>query len=184
MIQNGEQSGGIDTYQPVGPLTASSSGEEVIILSAALQLTETLGDGLVLHRGNPQSEDGLLTASHLVDIAEDQLTLASGIAGVDNIRNIGPVHQLFQHIELLILVTGNLILPVGGNDGKIVIAPLGVFLIVGVCIGQLSQMAEAPGHDIVAALHISVLTVLYAQDGGNGHAHRGLLSNYQSFCHQ
>ena len=183
VIQNGKETGGIDTYQPVCPLTAAGSGEEIIIFLAVLQLAEALGNGIILHRGNPKAEDGLSAAGHLVDIAEDQLTLASGITGVDHIGNIIAVHQLFQNSELLVLVVGNLVLPVCRNDGQIIISPLSVLLIVGIGVCQLSQMSEAPGYDIVPSFHIAILAVLNTQHGGDGHTNRRLLSDYQSFCH-
>ena len=138
MIQDREKAGRIDADEPICPLTATGGGKEIVVLLAVLQITEALFNGIILHRGNPKSEDGLFAPSHLVDVAEDQLALTPCIAGVDNVGHIRTVHQLFQRFKLAVLITGDFVLPVGRNDGKIVISPLGVFLIVGVGIGKLS----------------------------------------------
>ena len=183
VVQDGKQAGGIDAHQPVRPLTAAGGGKEVIVLLSLLQLPEALLNGGILHGGNPEAADGLAAPGHLVDVAEDKLSLTACVAGVDDLRHILPIHQLFQHRKLTVLVAGDFVLPVGRNDGQVTLVPLGVLLIVGIGIGQLCQMPEAPGHDGVMPLQIPLLAVLYAQNSGDGHSNRGLLSNHNSFCH-
>ena len=138
VVQNREKTGCIDTNEPISPLTATGCSKEVVILLAVFQLTEALFNGVIFHRGNPKSVDRLGASGHLVDVAEDKLALTPCITGVDNVGHISSVHKLFQRFKLVVLITGDFVLPVGRNDGKIVVSPLGVFLIVGVGIGKLS----------------------------------------------
>ena len=181
VIEDREKTGRIDSNEPICPLTATGGGKEIVVLLAVLQITEALLNGIVLHRGNPKSEDGLFASGHLVDITEDQLALTSCIAGVDNVGHVGSIHQLFQRFKLAVLITGDFVLPVGRNDGKIVVSPLGVFFIVGVGIGKFSQMTEAPGHDIITPLDVAVLAVFCTENRSDRHSHGGFFSNYKSF---
>ena len=181
MVQDGKQAGGVDPNEPVRPLTAPGGGKEIVILLTVSQLTESLLNGAVLHRGNPEAADGLFTSCHLIDVAEDKLALTPCVAGVDHIGHIFTVHQLFQRFKLAVLVSGNFVLPVCRNDRKVVIPPFGILFIIGVGIGEFRQMTESPGHDIIQTFDVAVLTVSYTEDRGNRHSHRGLFSNYKSF---
>ena len=155
MVKDREQACGVDTHQPIRPLPAAGGGKEIVILPAAFQLTESLFDGAVLHRGNPQAVNGLFTAGHLIDVAEDKLAFTSRITGVDNIGHILPVHQLLQCCKLAVLILGDFVPPVGGNNRQVIISPLGKLLVIGVGVCKLSQMAESPGYNIVTPLNIT-----------------------------
>ena len=181
VIKHREKTGCIDTDEPISPLTTASCSKEIVILLAIFQLTEALFNGVIFHRGNPKSVDRLGTSGHFVDVAEDKLALTTCIAGVDNVGHVGSVHQLFQRFKLAVLITGDFVLPVGRNNGKVIISPLGVFSIVGVGIGKLSQMTKAPGHDIITPFDVALLAVFYAEDRGDRHSHGGFFSNYKSF---
>ena len=183
VVQHGEQTGRIDSDEPVRPLTAACGGKEVVVLFAIPQFTKALFDGVVLHRGNPKSVGRLLASGRLVDIAEDKLALTPGVAGVDNIGYIGTVHQLFQRFKLAVFIPWDFILPVGRNNRKVVVSPLGVLFIISVGIGEFRQMTEAPGHDIITTFDVTVLAVLHTENGGDTHSDRGLFSNHKSFCH-
>ena len=81
------------------------------IICTGAQVCKALPDGGILHRGNPESLHGFGATRQLVDGAEDQLTFASGVAGVHHLGHIRGVHQLFQHIKLFLLVLAHHHLP-------------------------------------------------------------------------
>ena len=184
VIEHGKQPSGIDANKPICPFTASGCGEEVVILLAGFQLTEALLNRSIFHGGDPQTQNRLLAAGHSVNIPKDQLSLASGITGVDDLGHISAVHKLMQRFKLLILVTGDFVLPTGGDDGKIIVFPLGILFIVALRIYQLSQMTETPGHDIVAAFQIAVISAVDPQNCCNGYTNGRFLSDHKSFHHR
>ena len=89
-IQHRKQPRGVDAHQPIGLLTAQGGLVQAVIVAAGAEAVEALPDGAVLHAGNPQPFHGLGTARQMVGGAEDQLPLASGVAGVHHLRHILP----------------------------------------------------------------------------------------------
>ena len=70
--------------QPVGLGARARRLLERRISSPVAQVLEGLGDRRLRHRVEPQPLDRLLHAGGLVDVGEDQLALAPGVAGVDD----------------------------------------------------------------------------------------------------
>ena len=62
--------------------------------SARAQVAERRADRRVRHRGEPQPLDGLLRAGLLERPGEDQLALAAGVAGVDDVVDVVALEQL------------------------------------------------------------------------------------------
>ena len=52
------------------------------IISTGAQIRKALPDSVVLHRGNPETEDRLAAASHFIHQTEDQLTFTPGVTGM------------------------------------------------------------------------------------------------------
>ena len=130
---------------------------QAVIVAPRLKLLETAADGIILHRGNPKPQDRLGASCKAVDCAEDQLTLASSVAGVDHLGHILPAHQLPQNVKLVLLVRTDDEAERGRNDGQRRQRPFGIIGIVNSGVGQLCQMPKAPRHDIPAALQIPVM---------------------------
>ena len=179
MVQHGKQPGGIDTHQPVRLGAAECRIPQAVIVRAGAQVRKALPDGGILHRGNPEPLHGLLAARQLIDAAEDQLPLASGVAGVHHLGHIRGVHQLFQHIKLFLLVLAHHHLPGFRQNGQIVIAPLGVVRVISVGVGQTSQMAHTPADPPAAALQIAVLAGGGPDHGGQTLGNGRFLSDHQ-----
>ena len=94
MVQHGEKAGSIDAHQPICPHTTQRRMIQRVILSPVFERVHALADRAVLHRRNPQSLERLAAISLFIDKAENQLTLAPGVAAVHQLRHIGAMHQL------------------------------------------------------------------------------------------
>ena len=119
----------------------------------------------------------------MVDQAEDQLALPSGIGGLHDGGDIFPFHQLLQNLELLFGGGGHLIAPLLRQDGQVLQPPLGVGLAVSLRLGQLHQMADTPAHDEPCALQVAVTPLDSAQHFAHALRHRGLLADHE-FTHR
>ena len=179
MVQYRKQPGGIDTHQPIRLGAAESRIPQAVIVRAGAQVRKALPNGGILHRGNPEPLHGLLAARQLVDAAEDQLALASRVAGVHHLGHIRGVHQLFQHIKLFLFVLAHHHLPVVRQNRQIVIAPLGVVGVISVGIGQPSQMAHTPAHSPAVSLQVAVLAGGGPDHGGQTLGNGRFFSDYQ-----
>ena len=156
MVEDGEQAACIDTDEPVRLLAAKRRLIQRVIVRAGAQIGKTLPDRRVLHRRNPETGERLGTSGGLIDQPEDQLTLASRVAGVDQLRHIGAFHQGTENVELGGLFLGHDIAEGVGQDGKILIPPLLIAVIVGGCIRQPNQMPDAPGNEPAAAFKMAI----------------------------
>ena len=100
-----------------------------------------------------------------------------GMGCADQLGDALVLHESGQHLELLCFVLRDLKHPVLRNNGQIVIPPLSIPLIVGAGVCQLHQMTEAPRNDVIAALHVAVLSGRCAQHLCDGLGNAGLFSN-------
>ena len=180
VIQHAEKAGGIDPHQPVGFGPAQGGRIQPVIVAARFEGRKALPDGGILHAGNPQPEHGFLAAGQVVNSAEDRLSLAPGIAGVHHLGHIGLLHQFFQQVKLLFLVSSHRILPFLRQDRQVLIAPFGIVRVVSRGIRKLRQVAKTPAHQIPAAFQIPVFSVPRPQHRGDALCHRGLLCNHKS----
>ena len=158
VVQHGKKPCGIDPHQPVGLGTAEGSIPKPVIVCTGAQVCKALPYGGVLHRRNPEPFHRLLAACQLIDAAEDQLALASGITGIYHLRHIRGVHQLFENIKLLFLILSHHHLPMLRQNRQVIISPLGILGVIAVCICKTGQMAHAPADTPAVALQIPVLT--------------------------
>ena len=163
--------------------TTESSIPKSVIVRTGAEVCKALPDGGVLHRRNPKPFHRLLAACQLIDTAEDQLALASGIASVYHLRHIRGIHQLFENIKLLFLILSHHHLPMFRQDRQVIISPLGVLGVIGVCIRKTGQMAHAPADTPAVALQIPVLTGSCADLRSQTLGNRRFFSDYQLISH-
>src|SRR5581483_10172179 len=78
------RAGGVHTDEPVGLAAGAGGCLELLHLPAGPELLEALADRLLRHRADPEAVDRLVDSRELVDVREDQLALAAGVAGVDD----------------------------------------------------------------------------------------------------
>ena len=183
VVQHRKQPGGVDAHQPVGLGPAEGGLVQPVIVRAGAQVGKALPDGGILHAADPQPAYGLGAARQTVNDAENQLTFASRVAGVDHFGHVLPPQQGTQHIELIPFVLGDGEAPGLRQNRQVIITPLGVVRVIGGGIGQPGQVPQAPGHQPAVALQVSVSAGGSPQYCGQRLGDRGLLSNYQfHFC--
>ena len=168
MVQHRKEPCGVDAHQPVRAGAAEGGLIQPVIFTPRTQLRKALFDGGILHGGDPQPLHGLCAACHVVDGAEDQLALAPRVTGVDDLGHVLPAHEVPQQLELFGFVRFQREAPACGQDGQIVIAPLGVLFIVHIRARQLRQMPIAPAYKVAVSRKIAVVPLPCAQHGGKG----------------
>ena len=180
VIGQGKESGGVDAHKPVRFHAAQSAFVQTIVVAARLQIRKSFPDGVILHRGDPQSFHGLAASSQIIHGAEDQLSFTTSVAGVDDFCDVALTHQRVENIELLLLILLDTESEAAGQNGQVVHIPLGEAFLIEGGICQLCQMTITPGNEIAVALQIaSSLLTAGSNDCGNGFCHRGFFSNDQ-----
>ena len=178
VVQHRKEPCGVDAHQPVRAGAAEGGLVQSVVFPSRTQLCKALFDGLVLHGGDPQPLHGFRAARHVVDGAEDKLPLAPCVAGVDDLGHVLPAHEVPQQLELPGFVRFQREAPACGQDGQIVIAPLGVLFIVHIRARQLRQMPEAPAYKVAVSRKIAVVAFGRAQHGGDGLGDGGLFRDH------
>ena len=178
VVQHRKEPCGVDAHQPVRAGAAEGGLMQSVVFPSRTKVCKALSDGLVLHGGDPKPLHGLCAARHVVDGAEDKLPLAPRVAGVDHLAHVLPAHEVPQQLELFGFVRSQGIAPACGEDGQIVVAPLGVLFIVHIRARQLRQMPIAPAHKVAASRKIAVVSLLCAQHGGDGLGDGGLFRDH------
>ena len=156
VVEDREQAARVDADEPVRLLAAKCRLIQRVIVRAGAQVGKALPDRRILHRRNPETGERLGTSGSLIDQPEDQLTLAPRVAGVDQFRHIRAFHQGTENGELVSLFLGHHIVEGGGQDGKVLIPPLLIAVIVGGRVRQSHQMTNAPGNEPAAAFKIAI----------------------------
>ena len=178
VVQHRKEPCGVDAHQPVRAGAAEGGLIQPVVFPSRTQLCKALFDGGVLHGGDPQPLHGLCAARHVVDGAEDKLPLAPRVAGVDDLGHVLPTHEVPQQLELFGFVRFQREAPACGQDGQIVIAPLGVLFIVHIRARQLRQMPVAPAYKVAVSRKIAVVAFGRAQHGGDGLGDGGLFRDH------
>ena len=156
VVEDREQAARVDADEPVRLLAAKRRLIQRVIVLAGAQVGKALPDRRVLHRRNSETGERLGTSGGLIDQSENQLTLTSRVAGVDQLRHIGALDQRTENVELGGLFLGHHIAEGVGQDGKVLIPPFLVAVIVGGRVRQPYQMPDAPGNEPAAALKIAI----------------------------
>ena len=178
VVQHRKEPCGVDAHQPVRAGAAEGGLMQSVVFPSRTQLRKALFDGGVLHGGDPKPLHGFRAARHVVDGAEDQLPLAPCVAGVDDLGHVLPAHEVPQQLELFGFVRFQREVPACGEDGQVVIPPLGVLFIVHIRARQLRQMPIAPAHKVAASRKIAVVAFGRAQHGGDGLGDGGLFRDH------
>jgi hypothetical protein len=133
-------------------------------LEALAQLAEALADGVGRERGDPQALERLAAAGRLVDVAEDQLALAPGVRGADDLFHLGVVEHAADRLELILGLLGDHQRPFPGEDRQVIAPPAPPFGVDLVRLRQGDQMADGPGHHIAVPLETAVSFLAGAQN--------------------
>ena len=180
MVQHGEKTGSIDAHQPISPRTTECRMIQRVIVAPFFERVHALADRAVLHRRNPKTLERLSASCLFIDKAENQFTLAPGVAGIYQLGHIGTVHKLFENGKLLFLAGGQRIFPVLRQNRQIFVSPLFETLVIAACVGHTHQMSNAPGHQQPVALYVAVFLLLCPKSTRNGLCNRGLFTDNQN----
>ena len=152
VIENGEKACGIDPHQPIRFLAAEGGLIQGFIIGTGAQIRKAFPDSAVLHRGNPETEDRLAASGHFIHQSEDQLSLTSGVTGIDDGIHVGAIHQSTEIFKSVLFAGCQHIAERLRQNGKIVIAPFLEILVIAARIHRGYQVPHTPGYEKAVAL--------------------------------
>ena len=74
----------VDAHEPVGFASRFGGEVEVVVFAAVFEVAQSLADSLVGERADPQAHERSGATRIVVEVAEDKLSLASGIGRHDD----------------------------------------------------------------------------------------------------
>ena len=146
---DGAVAAAVHADQPVGLRATDGGTEEAGLGRLREQVFERFGDGRVRHARQPEAADGQAALRQLVDIMEDQLAFASGVAGVDDGADVFAGQQFLEELEAVAVVTL--------ADDDLEDARAGGAVEV---VGQDRQVLERPALELL----VKVLRVIQSDD--------------------
>jgi hypothetical protein len=158
-------------------------GETFELLTGS-QRVEPVANRLHRHRLEPQSPNGLRRAELLDDLAEDQLALAPGVAGVHHGVDVVARQQLLDRPDALALPGLAPVLEPLGEDRQGVQRPA---LVAGIDLlgrEELVEVTDGEGDDVVVALEVAVVVGEAAQRTRNVPGDARLLGDDEGFGHR
>ena len=180
-------SGGVHPHHPVRLRPRPGGRLELAHLGAGTEVLERLLDRLARHRREPQALDGLVYARRLVEVGEDQLAFAAGVARVNDQLDVVVAHQLVHRLELLLrALVDRDELELLRDDRQIGEAPALELGVVLVRSRKADQVADGPRDHELVAIDVGLVLALLEVAGERGRevaAHRGLLSYDECLGH-
>ena len=146
VVEDGEKPRGIDPHQPVRFLAAEGRLIQGVIVRAGTEVPEALPDRRVLHRGNPEAQDGLCAAGHFIHQTEDQFPFPSRVTGVHYRIYIWAAHQGAEVFKGVLLARRQHIAEGLRQDRQVVIAPLLIARVISGRVHRGYQVPHAPGY--------------------------------------
>ena len=121
-----------------------------------------------------------VAAGQLQDVAEDQLALAAGVGGADQL--VGGAEQALDDRELLAgpLLVDELEPEPLGHEGQRLQRPLLQGRVVVLRLLQGDEVPQGPGHLVAPALEVPVVPLRGAEEGGELAGDRRLLGEHDS----
>ena len=152
----------VDAHEPVGFAAGTGGKVEVVVVCSITQVIESLADGLVGQRADPQAVERRVAVDVLVEIAEDEFALSSGIGRHDDafalFKEPPDDVDLFEHTAVR-SVTFLRLFCSGDKLERIVDDRQGVavkaFYVVGFGQGELHEVSECPRHGIAVTREIT-----------------------------
>ena len=145
---------------------------------------EAFLDRLLGHRLEPEALDRLGATGELDDVVENQFSLAAGVAGVDDLGNLGIFEEFFDHFEAVGGSGNRLKLKGLGDDWESVELP-GETLASGHFVGkaELHQMTHRRGDDIIVDFEEFCASGFPSEGSGQVGGDAWLLGNDEGFGH-
>ncbi len=182
-IERSHRARSVDPHQPVGLGTAHGGIGQRQHGLVGPQGLETVADRALGHRLQPQTLDRLPVAGVLHDVAEDQLALAPGVAGVDHAGDVFAFEQLQQQLEPVLGALDRLDVEVRRDHRQVRERPLAAFHLYAFRGDEFEQMADGGGQYILPALEIIAVAGEAAQCARNVGGNGGLFGNDEFLGH-
>ena len=190
-VVGGQGAGAVDADEPVAFGAAPGGRGEGFHLFVGAETGKGVHQRLGSHRLHPEALDGLVHLRGLEEVAEDQFTLAAGVAGVDEKIHLLAAHEFLEQQEALLRLVDRLELELLGKDGKLIEVPLHLLAALG-GEGELDEVPDCGGNDVGVVLEVVLLVVLlesrHLRRLGQSPAQLGsdarLLRNDQCFSHR
>ena len=164
-VERGHRARAVDADQPVGLGAAARRVGERQHLLVAAQVLEAVADRGRRHALQPEPLDRVLGLRMLLDQPEDQLALAPGVAGVDQLGDVLALDQLHDRVEARLGLVDRVQLEVRRDHRQVREAPLAALDVVLLRRLDLEQVADRRRDDVVLALEVLVVLVELAGDG-------------------
>ena len=145
-----EGASAVDADEPVALGTADGGGGKRLHLRVVAEVREAFPDRLLGHRLEPEALDRLPASGQLDDVVENQLSLAAGVAGIDDGGNGGILEEFLDHLEAVGRACDRLQFELLGDDRQGLELP-GETLAARHLVreAKLHQMAHRGGDDVV-----------------------------------
>ncbi len=105
--------------EPIGAAASPCGPRERVIRRAVFQVSESAGDGIGRERREPEAPDGPLAPGGLVDVPENELSLAPRVGRADDVLDVGRVQEGADDLELATRRLEDDERPPAGDDGEI-----------------------------------------------------------------
>ncbi len=180
--EQGIGAGHVDAVEPVGPTAGQCGNRQRHELLVIPQFVEGAA-----HRGRVEIANeaalhrlGFRVAEKVDHLIHQQLPFPIRVTGVDHA--VGLLDQPLDDGELGFGLGLGHQLPLGWDDGEMLHPPLLEGGVIGIGLGLLQQMADAPGDHIPLGCFDKTVALLVGlgQGIGNGAAQRGLLGDKES----
>ena len=171
----------VQAHDPVGLAPALRRGVQRVVVRRGPQAAEGVADRALGQGAEPEPTDWLArAASHFQDVAKDQLALAAGIGGADQL--VGGAEQPTDDRELLAgpRVLDQLEPEPLGHEGERVQRPALQGRVIVLRLLEGDQVPQGPGHLVAPALEVALAARVGPEDRGDLPGHGRLLGEYDS----
>ena len=152
-VHGGQGPGAVDADEPVTLRAADGRGGKRLHLGVVAQMGKAILDRLLGHRLEPEALHRLGATGELDDVVKNQLTLATGVACVDDGGDLGLLEELLHDTETVGGAGDRLQLELLRNDRKGIQFPGETFAarhLVGKA--EFHEMTHRRGDDVVVHL--------------------------------
>ena len=172
-VEGRHGAGAVDADQPVGLGAAACRIGQALHLLFAAQLLKTFADGLGRHGLQPQTRNRLAqralgTTGVLLDQAEDQLTFAARVTGVDQLGHVLALGLLDHGVQAALGLVDRLEVKARGNHRQIRKAPLATLDVKFFRRLNFHQVAYGAGDHKLRVFKMVFVLVELAIDGREG----------------
>ena len=172
----------VDADQPVCFVPAPRCAGERLHLSVGAQSVKAVANRLRRHRLQPETLDRLFCACVLDDIAKDQFTFATGVAGIDDIQNVFVFDEFAKNIDPTAHFFCRRKFEFRRHDGQFLHIPL-VLCFHRSGYRELEEVTNRPRDEIFLVLVVILALFEATQRLGDVAGNRWLLCNYERLGH-